>query len=104
MFTEVFMAETLAEPSFLQRYASLILMIGIFAIFYFLIIRPQKKKEQEVRQMRSQLKIGDKITTIGGIFGKIISIKEDFIVIETGDNKTQMTITKHAVGNVESKK
>lgn len=73
--------------------------IALLAIFYFLLIRPQQKKDKKVREMRSNLEVGDKISTIGGIIGKIVKIKEDMITIEVGSDKTKFEIMKWAVGN-----
>ena len=77
-------------------------MILIFVFFgYFMLIRPQKKQERAVNEMRNSLRVGDEIATTGGILGKIIQIKEDFIIIETGNNKTKMKIAKWGVRSVE---
>ena len=62
----------------------LIMMLAVLAIMYFLMIRPENKKKKEAEQMRSAVKVGDKITTIGGIVGVVCSVKDDKIVIETG--------------------
>jgi len=74
----------------------------IFVIMYFIMIRPQKKKEKLKEMMLSQLIPGDKILTIGGIHGKIVSIKDDNIILETGDssNKSYLKICRWAVGEV----
>lgn len=74
----------------------------IFAVMYFLMIRPQKKKEKLKEMMLSQLIAGDKVLTIGGIHGKIVSIKDDNIILETGDssNKSYIKICRWAVGEV----
>ena len=81
---------------------SLIPFILIFVVMYFIMIRPQKKKEKLKEMMLSQLIPGDKILTIGGIHGKIVSIKDDNIIIETGDssNKSYLKICRWAVGEV----
>ena len=77
-------------------------MILIFVFFvYFLLYRPQKKQERAVNEMRSGLRVGDEIATTGGILGRIIQIKDDFIVIETGNDKTKMKIAKWGVRSVE---
>lgn len=73
----------------------------IIVAFYFLAIRPQKKQEQEVKAMRDGLCVGDEITTIGGIIGKIVSIKEETCMIETGRDKTRIRILKSAVRCVD---
>jgi len=77
-------------------------MILIFVFFaYFMLYRPQKKQERAVNEMRSSLRVGDEIATTGGILGKIIQIKDDFIVIETGNDKTKMKLAKWAIRSVE---
>ena len=75
----------------------LIMMLAVLAIMYFLMIRPENKKKKEAEQMRSAVKVGDKITTIGGIVGKIVMVKPDTIVIETSDDRVRMELTKWAV-------
>ncbi|WP_129597568.1 preprotein translocase subunit YajC [Anaerophilus nitritogenes] len=83
-----------------QMYSPILMTVIFVAIFYVLIIRPQKKREKQVREMRDNLKVGDQITTIGGIYGKISKIKDDFIIIEVGADKTKLQIARWAVGNV----
>ncbi|MBE6670321.1 MAG: preprotein translocase subunit YajC [Ruminococcaceae bacterium] len=73
----------------------------MFGALYFFMIRPQKKQEKETNAMRNNLQVGDEITTIGGIIGKIISIKEETCVIETGRDRTTMRILKSAVARVD---
>ncbi|MDO5755380.1 MAG: preprotein translocase subunit YajC [Tissierellia bacterium] len=72
----------------------------ILGVFYFMLIRPQKKREQEVHQMRESLKIGDIIVTIGGIKGKILKVDEDSVIIETSNERTKMEFVKSAVAQV----
>ena len=76
-------------------------MILIFVIFYFMLIRPQRKKDKEAKQMLENLKVGDRICTIGGIYGTIVRIKDQVMTIEVGEQKTQMMIARWAVRNVE---
>ena len=90
--------------SVLQGIQSIIMLVVFFLILYFLTIRPQKKREKEIREMRDSLNSGDEIITIGGIFGKIIKVKEDMVTIEVGSDKTRFNITKWAVGSVINKK
>ena len=81
---------------------SLILMIvAMIAIFYFLMYRPQKKQEKEAAKMRNELMVGDEITTIGGIIGEIVSIKENTVMIETGKDRTKIRILTTAIRNVD---
>ena len=76
-------------------------MILIFAVFYFMLIRPQRKKDKEAKAMLDGLKVGDRICTIGGIYGTIVRIKDQVLTIEVGEAKTQMMIARWAVRNVE---
>ncbi|HCA30282.1 MAG TPA: preprotein translocase subunit YajC [Ruminococcaceae bacterium] len=69
---------------------------------YFLMIRPQKKKQKEEQKMRNSLRVGDEITTIGGITGRVLNIKEDVMVIETGADRSKMTIKKWALQSVDT--
>ena len=77
-------------------------ILGIFALFfYFVIIRPQRKQEKEAAAMRDALEVGDEITTIGGVIGEIVSIKEDTITIETSRAGTKIRFLKNAVRSVD---
>ena len=69
--------------------------------FYFFMVRPQKKQEKETNAMRNGLQVGDEITTIGGIIGKIVSIKDETLVIETTRNCTKIRILRTAVRSVD---
>lgn len=69
----------------------------IFVLFYFILIRPQRKKEKEANKMRSDLQVGDEITTVGGVVGRVVTIKDDSIVIETGADRSKIRIKKWAV-------
>jgi preprotein translocase subunit YajC len=75
----------------------IILMVVLVAVMYFLMIRPQKKRQKEEQEMRSSLEIGDEIITIGGIVGKVVTIREEDIIIETGADRTKMKIQRWAV-------
>lgn len=75
----------------------IILMVVLVAVMYFMMIRPQKKRQKEEQEMRSSLEIGDEIITIGGIVGKVVTIREQDIVIETGADRTKMKIQRWAV-------
>ncbi len=81
-----------------QNPLSMILpMVLIFGAMYLFMIRPQKKKQKEEQQMRDNLQIGDEITTIGGIVGRVVSIKDDSLIIETGADRNKMKITRWAI-------
>ena len=84
-----------------EMISMLLPLVLMFAIFYFMLIRPQKKKDKKVKEMLAALKPGDRICTIGGIYGTIVRIKDDVLTIEVGDQKTQMMIARWAVRNVE---
>ena len=91
------------QAGFFETYGSLILLGLMFVLMYFFMIKPQKKQEQEVQKMRNELQVGDEITTIGGIIGKIISIKEETVLLETSGDKTKIRILKNAVKCVDVK-
>ncbi len=83
-----------------QQYYTLLLTVGMMAFFYFFVMRPQKKKENELNTMRANLKVGDDVITIGGIVGKIVIVKEDYLTIETSGMKTRLEIAKWAISSV----
>ena len=76
-------------------------IVFLFVIMYFFMIRPQKKQEQEAAAMRNALAVGDEVTTIGGIIGKVISIKEETFVLETTKAKTRIRFLKGAIRSVD---
>ena len=87
----------------LQGITTIIMIVAMVAIFYFFMYRPQKKQEKEAADMRNGLQVGDEITTIGGIIGKVVSIKEETCMIETGRDGTKIRILKSAVKSVDVK-
>lgn len=87
----------------MEQYASWLLPLGFLGVFYFFLIRPQQKKEKKIKEMRSALKVGETIITIGGICGKIASLKEDFVTIEVGSEKTKIVVTRWAIGSTVEK-
>ena len=82
---------------------TLVMVVVMIALFYFLAIRPQKKQEKEANAMRNSIQVGDEITTIGGIIGKVVSIKEETLVLETTRNCTKIRILKSAVRSIDVK-
>ena len=76
-----------------------IALIGV--VFYFFMIRPQKKQDKEISDMRNNLEVGDEVTTIGGIIGEIVSIKEDTVLIETGRDKVRIRFLRSAIRCVD---
>ena len=93
--------ETAAQGGDGGMLMTIIMMVVLFAAFYFLGIRPQKKQEREAAAMRDALEVGDEITTIGGIIGEIVSMKEDTITIETSKAGTKIRFLKTAVRSVD---
>ena len=92
--TNLYLAAATDTASMLATFIPLILMI---VVFYFLLIRPQKKRDKEVQKMRENIEIADEIVTIGGIIGDIVSIKDDSIVIETTTDRVRVEFAKFAV-------
>ena len=83
------------------NYTPIILVVVVFAAFYFFSIRPQKKQEREVNEMRNSLTIGDEITTIGGILGRVVKVTEETVVIETSKDRSKLHILKTAIRSVD---
>ena len=86
-----------------QLMSPIFMTVIFIAIFYFLIIRPQKKREKKVKDMRDNLKVGNRVVTIGGIHGSVSKIKDDLVTIEVGTEKVNLKITRWAVGSVVEK-
>ena len=82
--------------------STVIMLVMMFAIFYFMLIRPENKRKKEAEQMRSAVKNGDKITTIGGIVGTVVNVKENRIVIETSADQVRMELEKWAISSNET--
>jgi preprotein translocase subunit YajC len=82
---------------------TLALMVVLLVVMYFVMIRPSKKQEKENNNMRNNLQVGDEITTIGGIIGKVVSIKDETLVLETSHDRTHIRILKSAVSRVDVK-
>lgn len=81
----------------------IIMVVILFAVMYFLMIRPQKKRQKEEQELRASLEIGDEIITIGGIVGRVVTIRENDIIIETGSDRTKMKIERWAVNTNKTK-
>ena len=81
---------------------SVIMLVAMLAIFYFMLIRPENKRKKEAEQMRSAVKTGDKITTIGGIIGTVVHVKDDKIVVETGADQVRIEFEKWAISSNET--
>lgn len=85
-----------------ESYISLFFTLALMLVMlYFMIYRPQKKQEKKDAAMRSSLEIGDQVTTIGGVIGRVVAIKDDSFVLETGADRVKIRFTKNAISSVE---
>ena len=90
-------AASAAPTDTMAMIMSLLPMILIFILFYFLLIRPQKKREKEIQKMREAIEVGAEIITAGGIIGRLVSIKDDTIVIETAGDRSKIRLARWAI-------
>ena len=98
---EVAVEEMSAGATFIYYAIQFVPLILVFVVFWFILIRPQRKKDKEAKEMLNKLKVGDRICTIGGIYGTIVRIKDDVLTVEVGEAKTQMVFARWAIRNVE---
>ena len=77
-----------------------IVLVGMIGVFYFFMIRPENKKKKKLAEMRESLAVGDTITTIGGIFGKVVSVDDDKLTFETSEDRVRVQVAKWAVSTV----
>lgn len=82
-------------------WGTIIMLVVVVAAFYFLMIRPQKKQEKQANELRNSLAVGDEVTTIGGIVGKIVSLREETVVLETTKDKTHIRFLRAAIRSVD---
>ena len=87
-----------------QALVGILMWVVFFAIFYFLLIRPQKKKDKQLKDMRNNLNVGDKVITIGGIVANVAKVEEDVVILEIGPSRTKVPFEKWAIGSVQSNK
>ena len=80
--------EIVQEPGFMEKYGSLLMIIGIFVVFYFFMIRPQQKRQKEIQKMRDALGKGDTVITAGGIYGKIKEVSDKYFLVEVANGVT----------------
>jgi len=85
----------------LEGFGSIIMVLFMFVILYFMMIRPENKRKKEMQQLRESLVVGDVVTTLGGITGTICAVKENTIVLETGADRVRIELTKWAVSTKE---
>ncbi|MDR1217080.1 MAG: preprotein translocase subunit YajC [Oscillospiraceae bacterium] len=83
-----------------ENISSIILIVAMIAIFYFLMIRPEQKKKKKLAEMRSGLTSGDTVTTIGGVIGKIVSMNDETVTFETGEDRVRVQVAKWAISTV----
>ena len=80
-----------------SSYSGIIILVVMIAVFYFMLIRPENKKKKAAEEMRKNLSVGDKITTIGGMVGKVVDVSGDLITFETGEDRVRIQVTKWAI-------
>lgn len=88
-----------ATAALIQMVVPMVLIVGVF---YFMLIRPQKKKDKKVKDMLANLKVGDRICTIGGIYGTITGIRDDDVILSVGNKDTPLVLARWAIRNVEA--
>ena len=88
-----------ADPGAGSMLPSLIMIVVMVAVFYFILIRPENKRKKKAEEMRNSLKVGDDVTTIGGITGTICAVKEKTIVIETGADRVRIELAKWSISS-----
>ncbi len=82
-------------------WVTIVLMVAVVGVMFFFMFRSQKKQEKEANDMRNNLQIGDEVTTIGGIIGEIVRIKDETVTIETGKDRTKIRILRSAIRTVD---
>lgn len=93
-FTSLLLQAPPAQANPFVAFAPLVLM---FVVFYFLLLRPQQKRQKELNQMIQELKKGDRVTTSGGIIGTVAGIQNDYVILKVGDGETKIEILKSAI-------
>ena len=96
-----FLENATTDPG-MDMTSTIIMMAVMVGIFYFLLIRPENKRKKEAEQMRSAVKVGDKITTIGGITGVVVSVKDEKFVMESGADQVRLELAKWAISTNDS--
>ncbi len=92
---------TMAQPGLAEMIPSLLMMVAMVVAFYFMLIRPQKKKDKAVKDMLAALKVSDRVCTIGGIYGTVTGLKDDTVTLAVGAQKTSMVFARWAIRSVE---
>lgn len=83
----------------MENFSFILMMVLMFAVLYFLMIRPENKRKKEAENLRTSLAVGDEITSIGGITGTVCAVKENTIVVESGADRVRIELTKWAVSS-----
>lgn len=91
------------SPQTQQMVMSIIVWAVVFGIFYLLVIKPQNKKEKELKAMRDNLKVGDNVTTVGGMIANVARVEENTVVLEIGPSRTKVPFEKWAIATVNTK-
>lgn len=97
-----FLTDASAVPTGAGLGSSIFMIVAMLAVFYFMLIRPENKRKKEAEQMRNAVKTGDKITTIGGITGTVVNVKDEKIVIESGADQVRIELMKWAISTNET--
>ena len=92
------------EAATISPVFTIIYLVVIVAVMYFLMIRPERKRRKEAEELRSSITVGDTVTTIGGIVGKVVDMKDDFITIETSEDRVRIELAKWGVSTVGKQK
>ena len=100
MFDIEYAASTSGATSGTGMGSTILMIVLMIAIFYFLMIRPENKRKKQAEEMRSSLKKGDWLTTIGGVYGRVVSITDRTVVIETSEDRVRVEFLKSAIGQV----
>lgn len=90
-----------AQTSMLDMIPSLVMMVAMVVVFYFVLIHPQRKKDKAVKAMLDALKVSDRVCTIGGIYGTVTGLKDDTVTLAVGAQKTSMVFARWAIRSVE---
>ena len=84
----------------MENYSGILMIVLMLAVFYFMLIRPENKRKKEAEEMRNSLKKGDWLTTIGGVYGRVVGITDRTVVIETSEDRVRVEFLKSAIGSV----
>ena len=101
---EVATEEGIPTAGFISQYSPILMIVIMFGVMYFFMIRPENKKKKEIAKMRSELTAGDEITTIGGIVGKVSTVRDEELTIVSSSDGTKLRIKRWAVSSVDKKR